>query len=472
LPYYAAARGSPGAPEVKALKEVIAQLTLEKRLLKKAGSGMGATMHEIFRLVRNSARRIVRPKGMLIVLPFKALGPKHTYNHVNNSQNGAVRDDRDRKEFIMDYGSHPISTDAAKPDQRHMSRAFAPRSLFLGLSFSVLATAVAAQNSGPAATDHLKKHLMDREGLVWTGHLNPDTDSVGASMMAAHIYGGVPGVPGPINPESRYAIEQCNADEPTLIDDFTGMTVGLVDFNQSTQLPPTIAPESIVALIDHHALGGSPIVMPETISIEMRPWGSTATILADQAQMLDVAFTGPLSCVALAAILSDTVNLTLPTTTDYDRHYVQQLADQAGIEDVDSFAEDMLLAKSDLSGLTAGEIVLLDYKDFEYGGQKVGIGVAETLTAQQLIDRRDELKSAIETQKSSSGIDHLIFAIVDTRDQKSYMLWGDDTDRDLALAAFGGAVVDGMLEADGVISRKRQIGPAIQKSVESGSQSG
>ena len=318
-----------------------------------------------------------------------------------------------------------------------------------------------------AALDYLQKDLANVQGLVWTGHLNPDTDSVGASLLAAHIYGGQPGVPGSINPESRFAIEQCDAVEPTPIDDFLGMTVGLVDFNQSTQLPPSIDPENIVALIDHHALGGSPVNLSEAISIEMRPWGSTATILADQAQMLGVELPASLSCIGMAAILSDTVNLTLPTTTDYDRHYVQELAQQAGIEDVDAFAENMLLAKSDLSALSAKDIVLLDYKDFVYGGKNVGIGVAETLTAQQLIDRRHELKAAIEAQKTASGLDHLVFAIVDTRDQKSYMLWGDDTDKDLVLAAFGGEIADDMLEAENVISRKRQIGPAIQKAVES-----
>ncbi len=330
------------------------------------------------------------------------------------------------------------------------------------------ASASWAQSDGlqGAALDHLQRNLENVEDLVWTGHINPDTDSVGASLLAAHIYGGQPGVPGQINPESQFAIEQCGAIEPVAIDDFSGMSVGLVDFNQRTQLPSSVDPENIVALIDHHALGGSPVNLSEAISIEIRPWGSTATILADQAQMLGVEFPTSLSCIGLAAILSDTVNLTLPTTTDYDRHYVQELARQAGVADVDAFAEDMLLAKSDLSALSAKEVVLLDYKDFVYGGKNVGIGVAETLTAQQLIDRRQELKTAIEMQKNASGLDHLVFAIVDTRDQKSYMLWGDATDKDLVLAAFGGEIANDMLEAEDVISRKRQIGPAIQRAVE------
>jgi len=346
-------------------------------------------------------------------------------------------------------------------------------SLILGMSLSVIASEVRAADQdqaaaavGSAAVDYLSKELEGTENLVWTGHTNPDTDSLGGSLLAAFIHGGQPGLPGPLNPESRFAIDQCDADEPQVIEDFSGMTVGLVDFNQRTQLPPTIDTDSIAAIIDHHAIGGSPLNIPDVISIEIRPWGSTATILADHAQMLGVDLPAALACMGLAAILSDTVNLTSPTTTDYDRTYARKLAERAGIDDIEGFAERMLLAKSDLGGLSAKDIVLLDYKDFEFAGQKVGIGVAETLTARQLIDRRYELKSAIEEQKKVSGVDHLIFAIVDTRDQKSYLLWGDDADKDIIISAFGGDVADDMLVADGVVSRKRQIGPAVQRAVE------
>jgi manganese-dependent inorganic pyrophosphatase len=332
--------------------------------------------------------------------------------------------------------------------------------------FAASAAVAQEKASSGAALDYLQKELANRENMVWTGHINPDTDSLAGSMLAAFVHGGTSVLPGPLTPESRFAIDVCGADEPEVVEDFSGMSVGLVDFNQGTQLSSSIDPDSIVAIIDHHAIGGSPINMPDVISIEIRPWGSTATVLADQAQMLDIELPVPLACIGLSAILSDTINLTSPTTTDYDRKYAQVLSQRAGIEDTDKFAENMLLAKSDLGGLPAKDIVLLDYKDFEFGGQKVGIGVAETLTAQQLINRRYELKSAIQARKKESGIDHLIFAIVDTRDQKSYILWGDDEDKDVALAAFGGEAADDMLVADGVISRKRQIGPAIQRAVE------
>ncbi|MEO1115223.1 MAG: DHHA2 domain-containing protein, partial [Pseudomonadota bacterium] len=98
-------------------------------------------------------------------------------------------------------------------------------------------------------------------------------------------------------------------------------------------------------------------------------------------------------------------------------------------------------------------------------GKNVGIGVAETLTPQDLVDRKQELRTAILDQKQKSNTDHLIFAIVDARDQKSYLLWGDDIDKEIAISAFGEDAKDDMLEVDNVVSRKNQIAPAIQSAV-------
>jgi len=326
-------------------------------------------------------------------------------------------------------------------------------------------TAEGTSTLSPDVRSYLKTELANVDNLVWTGHLNPDTDAIGASLIAAHIYGGTPGSAGPPNPESRYAIDVCKADTPELIEDFSGKNVGVVDFNQTTQLPPSIEADQVVAIIDHHAIAGSPINLAKVVNLDIRPWGSTATILADRADVLGVDIPAPLACMGMAAILSDTLNFTSTTTTDYDRYYAGKLAEVAGIDDMDAFAENMLLAKSDLSSMSALDIVLLDYKDFEFGGKDVGIGVAETLTPQDLIDRKQELRTAILDQKRNSNLDHLFFAIVDARDQKSYLLWGDDIDKDIAISAFGEDAKDDMLEVDNVVSRKNQIAPAIQSAV-------
>lgn len=322
-------------------------------------------------------------------------------------------------------------------------------------------------SAGAAAFELNVPKYNDADNLVWTGHLSPDTDSVTSALLAAHIYGGTAAVPDVINPESKFVLEYCQVEHPKLLSDFSQSAVGLVDFNQKTQLHPTVDESSIVAIVDHHAISGSPVNMPQVAAIDIRPWGSAATILADRAERLNIELPKHLACTTLAGILSDTVVFQSATTTQHDRTHAEKLAQQAGIDDLDAFGQKMLEAKSDLSHVNAADVLTMDYKNFAYAGKKVGIGVAETLTAQQLLDRRDEFVAAMKAYKESQQLDHLFFSVTDTKNKRANLLWIDEADSAIAALAFEGQTETGWLVLDGVTSRKRQIGPAIQSAVES-----
>ncbi|MDX1304604.1 manganese-dependent inorganic pyrophosphatase [Photobacterium sp.] len=325
---------------------------------------------------------------------------------------------------------------------------------------------LAFASSNTVAFELTAPQQNDTKNLVWTGHLSPDTDSVTSAMLAAHIYGGTAAVSEPINLESKFVLDYCQADVPKQWYDFSQKDVGLVDFNQNTQLHQTVDESSIVAIVDHHAIGGSPVNMSQVAAIDIRQWGSAATILADRAEGLGIELPKPLACTTLAGILSDTVIFQSPTTTQYDRTHAEKLALLAGIKDMQAFGQQMLEAKSDLSHVSADEILTMDYKNFTYGGKKVGIGVAETLTAQQLLDRRDDFITSMKAYKKDNQLDYLFFSVTDTKNKRANLLWIDASDLAIAKVAFEGKSVDGWLVLDGVTSRKRQIGPAIQKAVE------
>lgn len=333
----------------------------------------------------------------------------------------------------------------------------------LGIALSLF---IVANSPTLAALDLSQPAKNKIDNLAWVGHLSPDTDTVVAAMMAAHIYGGSATVAENINPESTFVLNYCNANAPHVVSDYSSYQVGLVDFNQKTQLAPTISTKSIVAVIDHHAIGGAPINTPQLVSIDIRPWGSTATILAANAETLNIELPKSLACAALGAILSDTVVFDSSTTTDYDRHFAEQLAKVAGINDIKDFGQQMLVAKSDLSHLSAETILTMDYKEFEYGGQKVGIGVAETLTADQLIMRKAELLKAMRDHKQKEGLDQLFFSITDTANKRANLLWVDETEKQILKVAFNTEITGDILSLDGVTSRKRQMGPAIQNAIE------
>ena len=292
--------------------------------------------------------------------------------------------------------------------------------------------------------------------LQWIGHLSPDADAAISSLMAAHLYGGQASVAGPLNPETRHILERCNQASPSLPANFKGHAVGLVDFNQRTQLASGIESNQVVAIVDHHAIGDNAVNLQKARRIDLRPWGATASILEHHAQKLGVTFPRPLACAALGAILSDTLGLTSPLTTSHDRQSAQRLARRTGVHDLAGLSKSQQEAKSDLSHLSAEEIILLDYKQYLYGDKLVGIGVAETLKPNQLLSRQTELQAALAKIKAEQKLDHLIFSITDINQQRATLIGTDPSDEAMLQQAFGGMV------ADGVVSRKRQIAPAIQ----------
>lgn len=309
--------------------------------------------------------------------------------------------------------------------------------------------------------------INDTSNLVWTGHLSPDTDTMTSAIIGAYIYGGTAVVPGEINPESKFVLEYCKTEAPKILKDFSQNQVALVDFNQKTQLHPSINESSIVAIVDHHAIGGKPVNLAQVVSIDIRPWGSAATILAAHAERLSIELTPAVACTTLAGILSDTVLLQSSTTTKYDHDYVQKLAEKAGMSDWRKFGEQMLIAKSDLSHLDAQTILTLDYKNFEFAGKKVGIGVAETLTADLLLQRKDEFIEVMKVYKKEHQLDYLFFSVTDTKNKQANIIWTDASDTKVIQLAFNKEVESGWLTLPDVTSRKRQIGPAIQSAVES-----
>lgn len=329
-----------------------------------------------------------------------------------------------------------------------------------------LAILLAACSTSSMAFELTNPAANNTNNLVWSGHLSPDTDTVTSAIAAAHIFGGTAAIPEAVNPESQFVLDYCKVKTPTMLSAVKADKVGLVDFNQKTQLHSSIAEDKIVAIIDHHAIGGNPVNMPQVATLDIRPWGSAATILANRAEMLSVSLPAEIACTTLGGILSDTVVFTSPTTTEYDKQYAEKLAKTAGIKDIKAFGEKMLEAKSDLSHVSAADILTLDYKNFAYGGKKVGIGVAETLTAQQLLDRRDEFVAAMKAYKKEAGLDHLFFSVIDTKHKRANMLWIDSADQKVVQAAFKGKNTGEWLTLDGVTSRKRQIGPSIQKAIE------
>ena len=303
----------------------------------------------------------------------------------------------------------------------------------------------------------------ETDNLVWLGHLSPDSDTIGSAIAAAELFGGEPRRAGELNKETAFVMDYCGAELPKMISKVEGQKVGLVDFNQKTQLHKDIDNNDIVAIIDHHAIQDQPITFNSVMSIDIRPWGSAATILADRFEKMGKQPSPKTACVMLAGILSDTLIFESPTTCPQDKPFAEKLAKIAGIEDLYAFGNAMMEAKSDLADVSTYDVLKGDFKHYEINGKKVGYGVAETLRPEQLIERQDDLLKEMEGEKAKQGLDFIFFAIVDTKNKVSHLVIYSDAEAELANKAYGETSADNAMKLPGLVSRKKQLMPAVQE---------
>ena len=317
-------------------------------------------------------------------------------------------------------------------------------------------------------------------GAVFVGHIVTDLDSVAGAIGAAELYGGMPALASKINSETMFAFQEWGVPTPKYIEDVLEETpkidICLVDHQQTSQLNPSIPVENIVGVIDHHALQSKTIVTDKPIYIDIRPWGSMSTIIAHtfltHKRRPPKAIAGMLLC----AILSDTLNLLGPTTTEWDRLIVAVLADIAQVNDIQLLASRQFKAKSrDLASLSAHGLVNGDQKSFSFDIPngflgEVGFAVVETTDDEVILDRIEELLPELVICKKERGYCCLFLAIVNIVRLHSKLLLCGPTEQCLAEQSFGGEVTrDGTLMDLGKrVSRKKDFIPAITSTIKGG----
>ncbi len=298
--------------------------------------------------------------------------------------------------------------------------------------------------------------------MIWSGHVVPDTDAVAAAVGAAELYGGQPAVAGKISAETHFVLKTCGVDQLSMVTDVTFQKAGLIDFNDVSELHKNIRQDQVVAIIDHHAISGGTISRYSPISVDIRPWGASASIVADNYFRLGRIPRKSTACVMLGGILSDTLTFTKATTTRYD----QEVAQKFGVEDLEEFGHSMLVAKSDLDSLSAADILMTDYKRYVVNGKTVGFGVAETLKAPSLLQRKDEFMKALADIKANQGIDYIFFSVTDVRLKHANMLPLGKDEQQAILAAFGKTASASWVQLDGLTSRKVHLMPRLRKAIE------
>lgn len=299
------------------------------------------------------------------------------------------------------------------------------------------------------------------------GHSSPDTDSVAAAISYANYLKAtgtdavacVQAAAADLSPETKLVLDKFGLAAPEKLTDAAGKKMALVDFSDIAQAPANIGSADVVGIVDHHKIGD--ITTNGPIFFYAQPVGCTCTVLHEMYVNNKVELPKNIAGAMLCAILSDTVNFKSPTCTEADKKAVAALKVVAGVTDTDSLFMEMLKAKSAVDGYPIKDLIFRDYKDFDMKGKKVGVCQLELATLDQVAAIRGDLLKGLEAVKAE-GRHSVLMMLTDVVKEGTELVVLSDEPA-LIEQAFGQKLSGGTMWIDGMMSRKKQTIPPLQK---------
>jgi manganese-dependent inorganic pyrophosphatase len=197
------------------------------------------------------------------------------------------------------------------------------------------------------------------------------------------------------------------------------------------------------------------------IDITLRPLACTATIMHDLMGRHAAEMPREIRGAMLSCILSDTLEFRSPTTTDHDRAVAEKLAGELGVS-IPELAARMFEAKSDVSAFSDAELLRMDSKEYSVAGKELRVSVLETTAPKVVLDRKDSLMRSMVDVAREDGADQVLLFVVDILREEATLLVPNDLVRQLAEASFGAKVSGDTVVLPGIMSRKKQIIPALK----------
>jgi manganese-dependent inorganic pyrophosphatase len=236
----------------------------------------------------------------------------------------------------------------------------------------------------------------------------------------------------------------------------TPRQVLLVDHAEQAQSVPGVSEASIVEILDHHHIGSIETRFPVAATFD--PVGSTATLVVERFRAHGREPQRPTATMLLAAILSDTVILSSPTTTERDHAVVAYLEELLAF-DARRFGTEMFEASSAVGDVPAADIIRRDAKEYEVrNGRRLCVAQIETV-GRGLLTRRVELLGAMEDVRERMDYVVMALMVTDIVEKGTELLAAGDVAT--VERAFGVPSEDGVLDLPGVMSRKKQVAPRL-----------
>ena len=309
---------------------------------------------------------------------------------------------------------------------------------------------------------------MEKE-LIF-GHQNPDTDAIGTAIAYSYLqnklgYNTEPVALGEANDETAFALNKFGFEAPRVIKTAANEVdkVMLVDHNEPQQSVSDIDQVTVTHVVDHHRIMNFNTTSPLFYLDE--PVGCTSTIMYDLYRYNDVEIPKNIAGIMLSAIISDTLLLKSPTTTDKDKKAVEALAEIAGV-DYQSYGLEELKAGTNIADKSEEELIDLDAKSFELNGQTARVAQINVVDLPEAMERKDSFLKAMEDVSEAENYDLFMLLITNVLDSDSKALVvGNDNTKAAFEKAFG-KVVDSEIDLPGVVSRKKQVVPQLTEAFE------
>ncbi|MEA4910372.1 MAG: DHH family phosphoesterase [Anaerolineaceae bacterium] len=238
----------------------------------------------------------------------------------------------------------------------------------------------------------------------------------------------------------------------------------LVDHNEPGQAVSSLDEAELLEILDHHRLGNPSTHTPIRFTVDVV--GSTSTLVSERIEDAGLSAPPAHAGIMLAGLLSDTLILTSPTTTERDRMAAERLARWAFVsgsvlseETIRSYGEKVLSAGSGLRARAPSEVVSSDMKVYTSGGYHFAISQAEVTDLYEVTEHLSALTEALGLFRESKSLDFAMLMVTDVVSGSSILMMDnpppilDDLPYPL--------LPNGTRQAEGIVSRKKQLLPAV-----------
>ncbi len=256
-------------------------------------------------------------------------------------------------------------------------------------------------------------------------------------------YAGIVSTPDLLNPRKKHVI--------------------LVDHNERSQSVEGREQAEILEIVDHHRIAN--IETSNPVYFRNVPVGCTCTIIYDIYEENGVEIPKNIAGIMMSAILSDTLCFRSPTCTPRDVFVGKRLAEICG-EDCEEFADKMFDAGADLTGRTADEVFNSDFKVFSRGNVRFGVGQGSFMTEASRKAAEALVGPYLEDGAKVNELPMVFYLFTDVKTQTSDMLYWGAAAEEIAAKAFDVTPEDGIAVLKGVVSRKKQVIPALMATLQ------